>query len=235
MPLARRKAAVRRKASSRREKEITAVRCALHQDRAGTLAKLGASEDLVASSTSAANAARIAKAVQNFSSVWEQPSKVEKAKPSRYSDGSYNVLYTATHDETAKAERLHWAAEYVFKPKLGERIFGFFLYTCRVKGKCLDYTKGWKRRRKEMVHPTDYSYCHGIARKAVSDGIDYLIVPSARKLGGYCVPIFNKKACKIVAEQKLFDVYWDAKKSMPYTEEGKVNRYVKIDIVYDLV
>lgn len=211
------------------------MRCALYQDKAGLLSRMGTSRNLAESSTSPANLANLARATENFRSVWEQPASVGRAQPSRYSDGVFNVLYTATTNEVAMAERLHWAVERVFKVEVTSQIRNFFLYTCHIKGKCLDYTRNWKNSRREMVHPTDYSHCHAVARDALDRGADYLIVPSARKLDGCCVPVFNRDACTIVAEQNTFDVSWDSKKGMPYTHDGKAQRYVKIDEVYGAI
>jgi hypothetical protein len=87
-----------------------------------------------------------------------------------------------------------------------------------------------------LVHPTNYSYCRSVGDRARSSGADFLLVPSARKLGGVCVPIFTRAAVKVGAGSASFKVYWDVRARKCYTLDVRGRRqYTTIDRVFSLV
>jgi RES domain len=212
-----------------KRKVKTTIRCALASDKGATLGRFGASARFVKRRASLAAKTLLQAAVENFQRVWRGQSGV-----SRYSDGSYPVLYTATKAEVAKAERCYWLIETVFKKTSVSEVDNFFLYSCAVAGKCFDYTRNWKKN-KNLVHPTDYKYCHELARRSLDAGAEFLIVPSARKLGGCCVPIFKKGTAKVHAGMPTFKVFWNARTRKCYTLLGGKPRYIGIDPVYRMV
>jgi hypothetical protein len=205
------------------------VRVAKQPDTSATLARYGASAGFRARYSGKSTTDLLSKAIANFSAVWSGA-----ASASRYSDGTFNVLYTATKIAVAKAERCYWAVELVFKKRLASKIPAFMIYSCDVSGKYVNYTKGWKSK-KALVHPKQYDYCHSLSTRARADGLDYLIVPSARKFGGCCVPILEERASKVRSALQSFDLCWDAKKRLPYVDDGTRRKYVTIDKVYEML
>jgi len=168
----------------------------------------------------------IAMAQQNFLSIWFDPQGV-----SRYSDGTFNILYTATERECAETERCYWAVECFLKSGTVSDLKGFFMYTCDITGRHTDYTKNW-RKNKKLVHPTNYTYCHQLGHRALTRGVDYLLVPSARKFRGHCIPVFKQGSGRVKRVVDAFDFGWDAKAQKAFIKKGKVRRYVTIDDVY---
>jgi RES domain-containing protein len=212
-----------------RKASRTTMRCAQYIDINAVLKKYGGSPAYILRHGGPTSRSLLGKAVQNFSSVWKGIPSV-----SRYSDGSYNVLYTATKSEVAKSERMHWLVKLVFRASPIKYAIPFLVYSCSVKGAFVDLTRGWKRKKK-LVHPTKYDYCHQVARKAMLEGADYLLAPSARKLGGCCVPVFIQSASRTKSVVESFDAYWDARKRKVYTLSRGNKKYVSIDNVYRLV
>ncbi|MBT9456878.1 MAG: RES family NAD+ phosphorylase [Burkholderiaceae bacterium] len=111
--------------------------------------------------------------------------------PSRFSDGSVPVLYTALEIETAQAEMAHYhlpmtpsgpvylrsyrvAFEGTYKSLIELRTTHLFLTAERETGA--------------------YVECQGLARAAVAAGLDALEVPSARHATGRCFPIFSQQS-----------------------------------------
>lgn len=204
------------------------IRCALHESSAwdqryGASAHYSARRGVTPSSV-------LAKAVANFSVVWARKSK----NASRYSDGTYNVLYTATKPAVAKSERVHWLVELVFKKAKVTSVKGFLAYACDVTGSHLSFLRGWKGNR-QIVHPTDYKYCHSIARTARAKGASHILVPSARRLGGCCVPVFDAKSAVVVDVLEEFRVEWDPMRKKAFIPKSKGREYVRIDEVFRLV
>jgi hypothetical protein len=208
--------------------ERVTIRCARYIDSAGLLRRLGASTNYIRRHSPGAPTSVVDQAIQNFSEVWIGP-----PTESRYSDGTFSVLYTATKEEVATIERVHWLVELVFKAMRRPlpRPIVLYLYYCGVKGKYLNYTKRWKNRR-EFVHPTKYVFCHQIARSARARAIQFLLVPSARRFGGCCVPVFDQAATRFRAVISSFEVFWDPAKGKAYILNGSRKRYLTIDNVY---
>ncbi len=205
------------------------VRCAQGSRKVRSLARFGATPRFIARKGGAATATRLAKAIDNFSSAWRG-----KVRPSRYTDGSYRVLYTATKPEVAKAERFFWLIKW-FRASGKREAEDFFIYSCSAEGNCINFTRNWKKS-KNLVHPSNYRYCRSIGDRSRRSGADFLIVPSARKLGGCCVPIFTRASAKVGAGSASFNVYWDARARKCYTLDVRGRRqYTTIDRVFSLI
>jgi hypothetical protein len=214
-----------------RSRIINTVRCAQGSRKSRTLGRFGATPRFIARKGGAATATFLAKALENFEAVWRAR---RRRFPSRYSNGSYHVLYTATKSEVAKAERFYRLAEW-FRTSGILSSSDFFIYSCTAKGKYMNLTKSWKKN-KMLVHPKKYDYCQSIGERARKSGADYLLVPSARKLGGCCVPIFTKSSTLVTTSSAPFEVFWDrgARQCYTLTSKGK-RQYVSIDRVFSLI
>lgn len=121
---------------------------------------------------------------------------------SRYSDGTWPVLYTATNHETSLHEigfhaRREWLAglpAHVTPPKFKRSTR--LLYAVEVDT--------ITQRTESMTDPrlldsTDYTYCHAVARDAQSNGFRSIRVPSVRKRSGICIPVFERSAIRTKA------------------------------------
>jgi len=205
------------------------VRCAIPSATAAVLRKRGASASFIRLKGSPHRADLSAIAVNNFTSVWK-----DRPNTSRYSDGTYPVLYTAHTTEVAEAERCHWISETIFKKGFRVTVRNLIMYSCKLNGECRDHTIDWKKH-KELVHPDDYAHCQQIARTALGAGVKYLVVPSARKYGGVCLPVLKKSGAKVLKPLFIFDVSWDSAAMLPCIEQASSKRLVVIDRVYSML
>ena len=151
---------------------------------------------------------RVAQSLLNFERVWKSTSKGK----SRYSNGSFPVLYTAATENVALVEKGHWVTEIFLKP-IGTSITlpPYCIYRVKVQGAFDEYSIGSDLR---IVHPTDYTYCIELGKKAVRDGRAYLVVPSARVNGGVCVLVFERDFASVdEVSVDTFEYIWDASTS----------------------
>ncbi len=127
---------------------------------------------------------RVAQALLNFERVWASKS----GGRSRFSNGSFPVLYTATSEEVAFVEKGHWVVKLILAPmKTSITLPTYYLYEVQIDGAYREYDFTYDIR---LVHPTDYTVCNVLGVDAVTSKLTYLLVPSARKIGGVCAPVF---------------------------------------------
>lgn len=119
--------------------------------------------------------------------------------PSRYSDGTWAVLYTAEEEETALLEaiyhlRLFYREELERKQPvtLDRRVARLEVRS----EKCVDLERvpDVDREAISSWEKTGYPYCQELALTLIQAGAELLRAPSARRSDGICVPIFKKEA-----------------------------------------
>lgn len=148
---------------------------------------------------------------------------------SRYSDGTWPVLYAAESEETALYEAVFHLREF-YKEELteGEKNVDRRVCSLLVKSnRCIDVLKIPKSNKK-IFTSTDrsgYPYCQRLARRSLKSGAEMLRAPSARQPKGTCVAIFDKsvvvaddghlkyvklvltqKNCRILKEESTIDL-----------------------------
>ncbi|MDO6962971.1 RES family NAD+ phosphorylase [Rhizobium alvei] len=112
---------------------------------------------------------------------------------SRYSNGEWPVLYTATSVDTAVSEKGYWVYTSIFSKSARPTEVECIEYQVTFEGVGLSLVNA-VADKPELVHPTDYSYCWRVAKEAREKNIDFLFAPSARRKGGVNVNLFRKTA-----------------------------------------
>ena len=112
--------------------------------------------------------------------------------PGRYSDGSFPVFYSALNERTALAEMTHTVAT---SGEYSERTFYFRVFTCQYAGTTRDFTTT-SPSIPEMIADkvVGWPFCQAIGATARKDGVDGLVVPSARnrEADGICTPVLSQ-------------------------------------------
>lgn len=124
--------------------------------------------------------------------------------PSRFSDGSFPVFYSALDAETAETEARHWFSK--FGGKRATRTY--WLFTCRFDGSVKDLQPKqavWP----ELMHDDDYRFCNNLGADAVKRMLDGLLVPSVRRDGGTNVPVFARSAISSPMPLGSVSMTWD--------------------------
>lgn len=110
----------------------------------------------------------------------------------RYSDGSFAVFYSSLATETAAAEVAYWyRREYVGRPRKTRTAY-YQGFHCTFEGLEKDLRSKVSEWH-DLVHDRDYSFCNRLGAEAKKDGLDGLVVPSARHEGAN-MPIFVRQA-----------------------------------------
>ena len=110
----------------------------------------------------------------------------------RFSDGSFPVFYSALAMETAQAEVAYWFGKvYAGRPQSARTAY-YQSFRCTFEGLEKDL-RPKKQDWPDLVHDSDYSFCNRLGAEAREQGVDGLIVPSARHEGAN-MPIFARKA-----------------------------------------
>jgi RES domain len=114
--------------------------------------------------------------------------------PTRFSDGTWRVFYSALEVETAEAERGYWCLREIQSDPPAQRHFHYRELRCRLQGEAFD-VKAKLADWPFLIgdHPA-YPQCQNVARAAVQENADALIAPSARKDGGTTIPVFKRAA-----------------------------------------
>ncbi|OGP08133.1 MAG: hypothetical protein A2048_00485 [Deltaproteobacteria bacterium GWA2_45_12] len=126
--------------------------------------------------------------------------KPENWYSSRFSDGTWAVLYTAESEVTALKEALYHAVHYFYKEELeGKKVLPITrrVIGLKVQSKyCGDLTRN-KNLDRSLLTSKDssgYSYCQKLAKDFQAHKAHILKAPSARDKDGICIPIFNREA-----------------------------------------
>ena len=131
------------------------------------------------------------------------------AYPSRFSDGSIPVLYTAIEDTTARAEVDYW-----FR-KLNGNAFPAATYyrkmRCEFEGAVVDLRPETEANAFLISANDDgYSQCIAATREALALDLDGFLTHSARLAGGVCLPVLKRDAVVSAEWDGVFQFYFNA-------------------------
>ena len=130
-----------------------------------------------------------------------------KRFPSRFSDGSFSVLYTALEAETAEAEARNSFPKRIGKPK-GPRVAFFSLFSCTFDGTEIDLrpkVADWP----DLVNDDDYSFCNQIGAEAKRLELDGLVTWSVRRRDGANLPVFSRQSVSRPSPERLVALTYD--------------------------
>ena len=128
-------------------------------------------------------------------------------KPTRFSDGSFPVFYSALDSETAEAEVRHWAP--TFLGGAGRRATAYYwLFRCTFEGVEKDLRPQigtWP----DLVHDSDYAFCNRLGAEAVGLGLDGLVTWSVRHAEGVNIPVLSRVSLSDPEAMRLVAITYD--------------------------
>lgn len=121
-------------------------------------------------------------------------------RPGRFGDGlNYGVWYGALERETSIQETLYGSYQFV-KEDLKEShdpiVIDRKMFEAHIQSECVIDLQPLHQKHPRLTHSTDYSLCCELGAHAHAHGIEAYLTPSARKLGGCCVPVFKSSVIK---------------------------------------
>lgn len=134
---------------------------------------------------------------------------VSPDRTSRFSDGSFGVLYAARAYETALFETIHHHARFMARTAEAPG------WTSQFRELLLDIAADLHDLRGEAgageLDPDDYGAAQSLGirlRRGGSDGIAY---PSVRHPGGECVGLFYPDGASLPVQGRHLDYHWDGR------------------------
>lgn len=133
---------------------------------------------------------------------------VSKDRPSRFSDGSYGVLYVGREFKTALFETMHHHAR--FMADTGQEAG----WTSQFRELVLDVAATVHDCRglppgDPVLSPDDYTAGQALASALRQAGADGLAYPSVRNSGGECVGLFYPDLASRPVQARHLDYHWD--------------------------
>ncbi|MEO1193276.1 MAG: RES family NAD+ phosphorylase [Pseudomonadota bacterium] len=127
---------------------------------------------------------------------------------SRFSDGSYGVLYAAQELETAIAETKHHRARFLSQTAEPATEVDMRVYCVDLDASLHD-VRGLQDPELALYDPIDYGAAQAMGRQLRTDGADGVVYDSVRLLGGTCAGVF-RPSCLAKARQERHLCYrWD--------------------------
>ncbi|MGA7070403.1 RES family NAD+ phosphorylase [Bradyrhizobium sp.] len=117
-----------------------------------------------------------------------------RPSPTRFSDGTWRVFYSALEVETAEKERGYWCLREIQSDPPALRHFHYRELRCRLQGEAYDVKAKLADWPFLVGDHSAYAQCQNVARAAIQADADALIAPSARKNGGTTIPVFKRVA-----------------------------------------
>ena len=151
--------------------------------------------------------------------VFRRKSRLARMKfQTRFSDGSFPVLYGAMDARTATAEVQHWFSKLVGAPAHA-RTAHYMRFTYRFSGRVKDL----RPKHAEWPALTDdegYGFCNKLGAEALAAGLDGLLAPSARNQGGTNLPAFARAVVGDFSEGELVSITYDPQTGSTTCEIG---------------
>lgn len=136
---------------------------------------------------------------------------VSTDRPSRFTDGSYGVLYVGDRFETALFETIHHHARFMAQTR---EVPG---WTSRFREVVMDVDADLHDLRPEAAEPVPaldpdgYTASQLLAAMLRSEGANGLAYPSIRHPGGECVALFYPDCASNPMQGRHLDYHWDGK------------------------
>lgn len=134
---------------------------------------------------------------------------VSTDRPTRFSDGSYGVLYVARRFETALLETMHHHGR--FMRRTGEKpgwTSQFREVVVDVEAKLHDLRSG-DPVLAPALDPDSYAASHALGTALRAAGSDGLVYPSARDPAGQCAGLFYPDLARNPVQGRHLDYHWD--------------------------
>ncbi|WP_290812081.1 RES family NAD+ phosphorylase [Aquidulcibacter sp.] len=133
-------------------------------------------------------------------------------RPSRFSDGSYGVLYVAAQFDTALFETIHHHAR--FMARTGEApgwTSQFREMILAVHADLHDLRSG-ATGHQDALNPDSYAVSQALAASLRATGSDGIVYPSVRHVGGECVGLFYPDCASNPTQGRHLAYHWDGQR-----------------------
>lgn len=145
---------------------------------------------------------------------------VSRDRPTRFSDGSFGVLYAAREFETALLETIHHHSRFMARTNEAPGWTSQFREILLDIDARLHDVRGGDGEYADALSPEDYAASQPLGaalRASASDGVVY---PSVRHDGGECAGLFYPDLAANARQGRHLDYHWDGERVDLYRHVG---------------
>ena len=141
---------------------------------------------------------------------------------SRFSDGTYGVLYAANHLDTAVAETKHHRERFMRATSQPRMELDMRVYLIDLQGEFHDL-RGQKLAQLPTYHTDDYAAGQRLGKTLRQSGSDGIVYDSIRRTGGECTAVFRPSVLSNVRQGKHLCYVWDGRQITAIYEKRGFN------------
>lgn len=127
---------------------------------------------------------------------------------SRFSDGTYGVLYAANDLDTAIAETRHHRERFMRATRQERMELDMRVYAIDLTGELHDL-RGQKTAQPLVYHNDDYAAGQYLAKTLRKEGSNGIVYNSVRREGGQCVAAFRPRLLSNGRQERHLCYVWD--------------------------
>ncbi len=139
---------------------------------------------------------------------------------SRFSDGTYGILYAADHLDTAVAETRHHRERFMRATSQPRMELDMQVYLIDLQGELHDL-RGQKGPESPIYHADDYTAGQRLGKTLRQSGSDGIVYDSTRRTGGECAAVFRPTVLSNVRQGKHLCYVWDGRQIAMVYEKRK--------------
>jgi hypothetical protein len=155
---------------------------------------------------------------------------VSMDRPSRFTDGSYGVLYVGNVFETALFETIHHHALFMARTAEAPGWTSQFREIILSVGADLHDLRGAEEVHHPALDPDSYKASQGLAMTLKAGGSDGVIYPSVRQAGGECVGLFYPDCASEPVQGRHLDYHWDGERVDLVRDAGSGTVFRVVDL-----
>lgn len=146
-------------------------------------------------------------------------------RPSRFSDGSFGVLYVAASFEVALFETIHHHARFMARTAEAPGWTSQFREIVLDVDARLHDVRGDDERYGPLLDPDDYAAAQALGRALRQAGADGIAYPSVRRTGGECAGLFFPDLATGPVQGRHLDYHWNGDRVDLYRDAGSGTVY----------
>lgn len=160
---------------------------------------------------------------------------VSTDRPSRFTDGSYGVLYVGDRFETALFETIHHHARFMARTKEVPGWTSQFREIIMVVDAELHDLRALAGEPVPALDPGSYAASQAVARQLRGAGSNGIAYPSIRHPGGECVALFYPDCASNRLQGRHLDYHWDGQRVALVRDAGSGAVFRIVDLPIDPV
>jgi hypothetical protein len=145
---------------------------------------------------------------------------VSTDRPSRFSDGTYGVLYAAKRFETALLETMYHHGRFMAQTREAAGWVSQFRELALNVNASLHDLRGGNARWAPSLDRDNYAESQLVGKALRAVASEGLVYPSQRDTGGECVGLFFPDIAGHVVQGRHLDYHWDGRRVDLYRDAG---------------